>query len=70
MMHGLAPEVGFSMSSVMVLKVWVGGCVWSEARCGLSLGCGIARVIFELGIRWVPNVGIDGRRLSISNTEV
>jgi hypothetical protein len=57
-MRGLALEVGFPLSSVMVLKVRVGGCLWSEARSGPSLGCGIVRVIFELGTRWAPNVGI------------
>jgi hypothetical protein len=47
------------MSLVMVLNILVAHCLWSEARCGPSLGCGIVRVIFELGTRWVSNVGIE-----------
>jgi hypothetical protein len=49
----------FLMCSVMVLKVWVGGCLRSEARCRPLLGCGIVRVIFELETRWTPNVEIN-----------
>jgi hypothetical protein len=41
----------------------------SGCKCWLILIGGIARVVFELEIRWAPNVGVNSRRLFILEGE-
>jgi hypothetical protein len=54
-----APEVSCSTSLMMVVMVWVSGCLWSKAGCEHSLGCVIVRVVLGLRTQWAPNVGIN-----------
>jgi hypothetical protein len=73
----MSPKVGCSGSSTIVGRFWVDGW-WRggllvDSLGGHSSGCkrclillgGIARVVFELGTRWVPNVSVNSQGLFV-----
>jgi hypothetical protein len=78
----MSPKVGCSGSLVMVGRFWVDdwwrGGLLVDSLGGRSSGCkrwlilpgGIARVVFELGTRWAPNVGVNSQGLFIPEHKV
>jgi hypothetical protein len=77
----MSPKVGCSGCSAMVGRLWVDGW-WRggllvDSLSGHSSGCrrwlillgGIARVVFEFGTLWVPNIRVNRRGLFIPGHE-